>query len=85
MLELDLIATVDASYLTPHQAHVVTRRRIGTAPHPQWLYARLTSGEVPATKLGREWRLPPQAVDVIVELWLAACGRAAPPRTDTAA
>jgi hypothetical protein len=84
MLDLDPIAPVAASYLTPNQALVGTRRRCGTAPHPQWLYARLTSGEVPATKLGREWRLPPQAVDMIVELWLAARGLTAS-RTDTAA
>jgi hypothetical protein len=55
---------------TLHKALVETRRRCdGDGPSYQWAHRRVLSGELPAEKIGSEWRLPPEAVDLLTTLW----------------
>jgi hypothetical protein len=48
------------------------RRRCGDSPSYHWAYNRVLTGALPAAKVGQAWRLPPEAVDVLAELWLAS-------------
>jgi hypothetical protein len=41
-----------------------------------WAYVRIISGELPAEKVGYTWRLPPEAVEILQELWRARRRRA---------
>jgi hypothetical protein len=60
------------SSLTLHEVLVETRRRLGgDGPHYQWAHCRIASGQLPATKVGAMWRLPPSAIDVLMHLWRA--------------
>jgi hypothetical protein len=55
---------------TLHETLTETRRQLdGEGPSYQWAHARIMSGELPATKVGPVWRLPPSAVEVLKHLW----------------
>jgi hypothetical protein len=58
------------AFLTLHEVLVEARRQLnGDGPSYQWGHARIMSGELPATKVGPVWQLPPSAVEVLKRLW----------------
>jgi hypothetical protein len=67
-----------SSPLTLHEVLAETRRQLeaeacrqldGDRPSYQWGHARIMSGELPATKVGPVWKLPPSAVGILKRLW----------------
>jgi hypothetical protein len=58
--------------LTLHEVLVEARCQLdGDGPSYQWGHARIMSGELPATKVGPVWKLPPSAVGILKRLWRA--------------
>jgi len=59
-----------SSSLTLHEVLVEARCQLdGDGPSYQWGHARIMSGELPATKVGPVWKLPPSAVGILKRLW----------------
>jgi hypothetical protein len=65
-----MTAESSSSLLTMHELLAEARRRLGEdSPGYQWTHARVVSAELPATKIGPVWKLPPSSVDILENLW----------------